>query len=120
MLRFSAAANNASPKESSENVSSANINININKNVSNTNAATSMSTAIASGKKISTASMGMAMSMASMGMNMSTTAVTGSITRSNSVASEGLGLIEITHEAGLNSEAGGGGAYLEVRYCLLQ
>eukprot|EP00903_Cladosiphon_okamuranus_P018856 g17344.t1 len=46
--------------------------------------------------------------------SMSTTAVTGS-TRSNSVASEGLGSIEITHEEGLNSEAGGGGAYLEVR-----
>ena len=45
--------------------------------------------------------------------SMGTPAVTGS-TRSNSVASEGLGSIQILHEEGLNSDAGGGGAYLEV------
>lgn len=45
--------------------------------------------------------------------SVSTTAVTGS-SRTNSVASEGLGSIEILHEEGLNSDAGGGGAYLEV------
>ncbi|CAM9119306.1 unnamed protein product [Ectocarpus fasciculatus] len=52
-----------------------------------------------------------------MNLNVSTTAVTGS-TRSNSVASvasEGFGAIEITHEEGLNSDTGSGGAYLEVR-----
>ncbi|CAM9614828.1 unnamed protein product, partial [Ectocarpus sp. 8 AP-2014] len=32
-----------------------------------------------------------------------------------SFASEGFGAIEITHEDGLNSDTGSGGAYLEVR-----
>ncbi|CAB1119784.1 GT20 [Ectocarpus sp. CCAP 1310/34] len=55
--------------------------------------------------------------MTGLNVNVSTTAVTGS-TRSNSlasVASEGFGAIEITHEEGLNSDTGSGGAYLEVR-----
>ncbi|CAM9390844.1 unnamed protein product, partial [Ectocarpus sp. 8 AP-2014] len=55
--------------------------------------------------------------MMGLNVNVSTTAVTGS-TRSNSVASfasEGFGAIEITHEDGLNSDTGSGGAYLEVR-----
>ncbi|CAM9621887.1 unnamed protein product [Ectocarpus sp. 6 AP-2014] len=55
--------------------------------------------------------------MMGLNVNVSTTAVTGS-TRSNSVASfasEGFGAIEITHEDGLNSGTGSGGAYLEVR-----
>lgn len=37
-----------------------------------------------------------------------------SSTPSSSADSEGYGAIEITHEEGLNSEGGGGGAYLEV------
>ncbi|CAN0153793.1 unnamed protein product [Pylaiella littoralis] len=113
VLRFSTATNNTYP-EDIENVSSASVNININKHVNSLNAAasTTATTAITS-KKMSMATTNM--SRANMSMNMTTTAATGSISRSNSVASEGLGLIEITHEAGLNSEAGGGGAYLEVR-----
>lgn len=54
------------------------------------------------------------------GLSMGAVAAAASVTltgssRSSSVTSEELGSIEITHEEGLNSEAGGGGAYLEVR-----
>lgn len=64
--------------------------------------------------KTTTMTMTMTMSTSTdMPTSVSTTAVTGS-SRTNSVASEGLGSIEILHEEGLNSDAGGGGAYLEV------
>ncbi|CAM9826529.1 unnamed protein product [Scytosiphon promiscuus] len=53
--------------------------------------------------------------MNSITTSVSTTAITGSTRSTSSVASESLGGIDITHEEGRNSVAGGGGAYLEVR-----
>lgn len=52
--------------------------------------------------------------MSTIATSVSTTAITGSSRSSSSVASESLGGIDITHEEGRNSDAGGGGAYLEV------